>query len=120
MQVLTQYANGARGIYHFSGTTLLGPGKQIHLFGSLGTIKIQFGEHDRVFLGRKVDSEPREITIPPEKMGGWRVEAEFVAAIRGEDSVRRTSFPEGLRYMAFTEAVSRSAQTGQVVSIAIT
>ena len=110
VQVLTQYPAGTRGIYRFSGTTLLGPGKQIHLYGSLGTIKILFGGHDRVFIGRKVDTELREITIPPEKLGGWRVEAEFVGAIRGEEPVRRTDFAAGLQYMEFTEAVARSAQ----------
>ncbi|MBS0203442.1 MAG: Gfo/Idh/MocA family oxidoreductase [Planctomycetes bacterium] len=117
VQVLTQYASGARGIYHFSGTTLLGPGKQIHLYGSLGTIKILFGEHDRVFVGRKVDTELREITVPPEKLGGWRVEAEFVAAIRGEGPVRRTDFAAGLQYMEFTEAVSTSARDGMPVNL---
>ncbi len=117
VQVLTQYASGARGIYHFSGTTLLGPGKQIHLYGSLGTIKILFGEHDRVLVGRKIDAELHEITIPPEVLGGWRVEAEFVAAIRGEEPVRRTDFATGLQYMEFTEAVSRSAQSGSPVTL---
>jgi len=117
VQVLTQYASGARGIYHFSGTTLLGPGKQIHLYGSLGTIKIQFGARDRVFVGRKVDTELREITIPPEKLGGWRVEAEFVGAIRGEEPVRHTDFATGLQYMEFTEAVARSAQSGAAVTL---
>lgn len=117
VQVLTQYANGARGIYHFSGTTLLGPGKQIHLYGSLGTIKVLFGEHDRVLVGRKVDTELREITTPPEVLSGWRVEAEFVAAIRGEEPVRRTDFATGLQYMEFTEAVSRSAQSGSPVTL---
>lgn len=117
VQVLTQYPNGARGIYHFSGTTLLGPGKQIVLYGSLGTIKILFGDHDRVFVGRKIDSELREITIPPEKLGSWRVEAEFIGAIRGQEPVRRNDFATGLQYMEFTEAVARSAQSGSAVSL---
>ena len=117
VQVLTQYAGGAHGIYHFSGTTLLGPGKQIHLYGSLGTIKILFGEHDRVLVGRKVDTELREITIPQEVLGAWRVEAEFVAAIRGEEPVRRTDFAAGLQYMEFTEAVARSAQSGSRIPL---
>ena len=117
VQILTQYPNGARGIYHFSGTTLLGPGKQVHLYGSLGTIKIHFGEHDRVLVGRKVDTELHEVKIPPEKLGGWRVEAEFIAAIRGEAAVRRTTFAAGLEYMEFTEAVGRSAQSGLPVSL---
>lgn len=119
VQVLTQYANGARGIYHFSGTTLQGPGKQIHLFGSLGTIKILFGEHDRVFVGRKVSAELNEVTIPPENLRSWRVEAEFIAAIRGEEPVRRTDFSAGLQYMEFTEAVARSAQSSLPVTLPI-
>jgi len=117
VQVLTQYASGARGIYQFSGTTLLGPGKQIHLYGSLGTIQIRFGERDRLFAGRKVDSELREIVIPPDKLGGWRAEAEFIGAIRGIESVRRTDFATGLQYMEFTEAVAQSAETGQAVTL---
>lgn len=117
VQVLTQYANGARGIYHFSGTTLLGPGKQIHLYGSLGTIKLLFGEHDRVLVGRKIDAELREITIPPENASGWRAEAEFIAAIRGEGIVRRTDFAAGLQYMEFTEAVSTSSRNGLPVTL---
>lgn len=120
VQILTQYASGARGIYHFSGTTLLGPGKQIHLYGSLGTIKMFFGERDRVLVGRKVDTELREITIPPEKLGGWRVEAEFIAAIRGSEPVRRTTFADGLRYMEFTEAVANSAKSNLPVALPLT
>ena len=95
----------------------MGPGKQIVLYGSLGTIKILFGEHDRIFIGRKVDTALREITIPPERLGGWHVEAEFVAAIRGTEPVRRNDFATGLQYMEFTEAVSRSAQTGSAIAL---
>lgn len=117
VQILTQYANGARGIYHFSGTTLLGPGKQIVLYGSLGTIKILFGEHDRVYYGRKIDTEFREIQIPAEKLGGWRVEAEFIGAIRGEEPVKRNDFATGLKYMEFTDAAVRSAQSDAPVTL---
>ena len=109
VQVLTQMPGGARGVYHFSGIDLHGPGKQIHLYGSSGTIKITFGAQERVFIGRVADSRLRELTIPPEKLVGWRAEAEFISAIRGEESVRRTDFATGLQYMEFTEAVSRSA-----------
>jgi predicted dehydrogenase len=120
LQVLTQYEGGIRGMYQFSGVELLGPGKQIHLYGSLGTIKVMFGERERVFIGRKVDTELRELTIPPSKLGGWRAEAEFVGAIRGIEPVRRTDFATGLRYMEFTEAVDRSARSGQSVALPLT
>ncbi len=109
VQVLTQMPGGARGIYHFSGIDLHGPGKQIHLYGTSGTIKFTFGAEERVFIGRVGDARLRELTIPSEKLGGWRTEAEFIGAIRGEESVRRTDFASGLHYMEFTEAVAMSA-----------
>ena len=52
-----------------------------------------------------------------DKQGTWRVEEEFVNAIRGKEKVVLTSFEDGVRYMEFTEAVTRSAQTGQAVSL---
>ena len=46
-----------------------------------------------------------------------QVEEEFVAAIRGEGSIRRTTFEQGVRYMEFTEAVTRSIQSGCTVKL---
>jgi predicted dehydrogenase len=109
VQVLTQYDGGARGLYHFSGVTLFGPGKQIHLYGSRGTLKYLISPQEQLLCGRGGDSELRAVTIPPEQRGGWRVEAEFVGAIRGSEKVRLTDFATGVRYMEFTEAVARSA-----------
>ena len=53
--------------------------------------------------------EIEEIRQQIAKRGGWRVEAEFVGAIRGYEKVRFTDFATGVKYMEFTEAVSRSA-----------
>ena len=117
VQILTQMPDGARGIYHLSGINLHGPGKQIHLYGCSGTIKIVFGNREQVFIGRVGDKSLRELTIPPEIQGAWRVEAEFIGAIRGEEPVRRTDFASGLQYMEFTEAVARSAALGLPVDL---
>lgn len=117
VQALTQIPGGARGIYHFSGIDLHGPGKQIHLYGSSGTIKVTFSDQERVYLGRVGVPELRELVIPPAKLGAWRVEAEFIGAIRGEEPVRRTDFASGLQYMEFTEAVARSAASGAPVEL---
>ena len=117
VQILTQLSGGARGIYHFSGIGLHGPGKQIHFYGSSGTIKVLFGASEKVLIGRTGDPQLRELVIPPETQRGWRVEAEFVAAIRGQEPVRRTDFASGVRYMEFTEAVARSAATGVSISL---
>lgn len=119
VQVLTELPNGGRGIYHFSGVALFGPGKQIHLYGSAGTIKVQFGPgaEERVWLGRRGDAELRPLEIRKEHLGRWRVEEEFVGAIRGEEPVRLNPFETGLSYMRFTDAVAQSASSQQAVNL---
>lgn len=120
VQIVTQLANGARGIYHLSGTVLHGPGNQIHLYGSLGTIKIEFGETERVWIGRANEREMRLMEQPADNRGGWRVEAEFIGAIRGQEPVRFNSFSTAFDYMEFTEAVAISAESGRAVELPLT
>ena len=48
--------------------------------------------------------------MPTEKQQSWRVEVEFVNAIRGLEPVRLTTFKDGVAYMEFTEAVARSGR----------
>lgn len=117
LQVLTELEGGARGIYHISGIDLLGPGNQIHMYGSRGTIKVEFGSEERVFVAHKGDEQFQRLELPEEKRGGWRVEAEFIGAIRGEETVRFTDFETGVRYMEFTEAVHRGIQTNVPVQL---
>lgn len=119
VQVVTQYASGARGLYHFSGMALFGPGKQIHLYGSGGTIKVMFGpgNAERLYAGRPGDSQLLDLEVPLSELGRWRVEEEFVRAIRGLEPVRLNTFEVGLRDLTFTDAVMRSAQGGQPVDI---
>jgi predicted dehydrogenase len=119
LQIVTQLANGARAIYHLSGTILHGPGKQIHLYGSLGTIKIEFGKTERVWIGRPTEPEMRIVEPTPDKKGGWRVEAEFIGAIRGEEPVRFCTFASAYDYMEFTEAVAISAESGRAVELPV-
>lgn len=45
------------------------------------------------------------------------MEEEFVAAIRGQEKIRLTTFEQGVRYMQFTEAVTRSIQSGATVRL---
>ena len=62
----------------------------------------------------------QEVHISEDKAGSWRVEEEFIAAIRGTEKVQRTTFATGVRYMEFTQAVAMSYQTGQAVSLPLT
>jgi predicted dehydrogenase len=119
VQVLTQLAGGGRGLYHVSGVALFGPGKQIHLYGGSGTLKVVFGADgaEAVYASRCGDDALTPLDIPPERRGRWRVEEEFIRAIRGEEEVRLNSFATGVKYMEFTEAVARSAQSGLPVDL---
>ena len=123
VQVVTQLAGGGRGgpggrgLYHLSGVALFGPGLQLHLYGSRGTIKLEIAPRERLLIGQGGDAELREVNIPPGQRGGWRVEAEFIGAIRGEEAVKFTDFETGVQYMEFTEAVHRSAVSGLPVEL---
>ena len=86
----------------------------IYLFGCEGTLRLT-GE--KLFGGRRGDESLTEIPIADSDRGEWKVEAEFVAAIRGEREVTHTTFADGLHYMQFTEAVARSLQSGRLETV---
>jgi predicted dehydrogenase len=123
VQVLAALENGARAAYHLSGATPYGQGMGITLYGSDGALRYDLaadrirGASRRRGAGPGQAHELQEIPIPPEKEGGWRVEADFVAAIREGSPVEFTDFASGVRYMEFTEAVALSAQRGEVVEL---
>ena len=117
VQILTQLPGGGRGIYHISGAVLFGPGKQIHLYGRNGTIKYLISPKEELWCGRVGDSDLKRIDLTPEHQGRWRVEEEFINAIRGKETVHLTDFATGVAYMEFTEAVARSAATAQCVRL---
>lgn len=117
LQIVTEMKGGARGIYHFSGIALFGPGHQIHMYGSHGTIKLVLTPQEQILIGRVGDAELKQIEIPAEQAEGWRVEAEFIGAIRGEERVRLNDFRTGVNYMEFTEAVAGSASLNSPVDL---
>jgi predicted dehydrogenase len=121
VQVLSVLESGARVVYQLSGVTPIGGGTSIRLFGSDGVLHYDL-EADRLTGLTKADrtggtTALRDIPIPPEKRGGWRVEADFVDSIRTGAPVRFTSFAAGVAYMEFTEAVARSAESREAVEL---
>ncbi len=116
VDIIAELARGAMAGFRFSTVAGLAPRQEVWLFGSEGTLKPDF-QNGQLYGGRRSDAQLAEIAVPPEKRGSWRVEQEFVNAIRGREKVRRTTFEDGLRYMEFTEAVIRSAQSGQSLSL---
>jgi predicted dehydrogenase len=123
VQVLAILENGVRASYHFSGVTGFGQAAEIQLFGSEGVLRYDL-LGDRLFgasraLGAKTGNllELPEIDIPPQKQMAWRVEEEFVQAIREGTPIQFTDFATGVSYMEFTEAVALSAEQGAAVDL---
>jgi predicted dehydrogenase len=117
VDILAELGGGAVGHLRFSAVTALAPPAEVWIFGSDGTLRLE-ADARRVSGARRGETALREIPIPPERRVGWRVEEEFVNAIRGREKVSRTTFEDGVRYMAFTDAVAHSAATGQAVDVA--
>ena len=117
VNVLCEMACGAQADLSWSSVSGLQTGTELWLFGSEGTLHVKGPPMSTLYGGRRGDTELREIPIPQEKRGSWRVEEEFINAIRGEEKVTRTPFDVGVQYMEFTEAVTRSAQSGQAISL---
>ena len=113
--ILCELANGAQAHMRFSTATGLSTGNEVWLYGSEGTIRVD--HRFNVYGGKRGDPGLSEIENPESMQASWRVEEEFANAIRGTETITRTPFDVGLHYMEWTEAVTRSAQTGQAVAL---
>jgi predicted dehydrogenase len=116
VDILAQLRSGAVAHLRFSSVTGLAPASEAWIYGSEGTLRLE-ADALRLTGARRGESALREIPVPPKTRIGWRVEEEFVNAIRGREKVTRTGFEDGVRYMEFTDAVTRSATTGQTVEV---
>jgi predicted dehydrogenase len=117
VDILATLAKGAVAHLRFSSVTALALPAEVWVFGTGGTLRLE-ADAKRLSGGRRGDRELREIPIPADRRIGWRVEAEFVTAIRGAEKVSRTTFEDGVRYMEFTDAVARSAESGRAIDVA--
>lgn len=116
LEILATLRDGAVARLRFSSVAALGPASEVWIFGSDGTLRLD-AEGKRLFGGRRGDKELSEIAIPAARRVGWRVEEEFVNAIRGREKVARTTFEDGVRYMEFTDAVASSLALGRAVDV---
>jgi predicted dehydrogenase len=89
----------------------------VHIFGTDGTIRLRqpLGGTLALSAGKRGQGALEPMQIDPAKRGGWRVEEEFVNAIRGRERVTHTDFFTGVKYMEWTTAVSRSLREERAV-----
>ena len=110
------------GQMRFNVSTVVGHapyGAEVYLFGTVGTLllRLENGGPMSLWAGNRADSGLSEVKIDPAKSSGWRVEEEFINAIRGLEPVTHTDFVTAVKYMEWTDAVTRSIRTGETVSL---
>jgi len=119
------------GKYHLTHSTVLGGGPiaDVWIFGTEGTLHLYDNKSSSEVSSDNSFSMAIEVTnfkekgkweklnIEPQNVGSWRVEEEFVNAIRGKEQITHTSFQDGIKYMEFTDAVRESWETGSEIKL---
>jgi len=117
LTVLCTFDNGAKGVLEFSGIDALAPGDRLEIYGSVGTLTYDFGS-DVVQAGKLGERALQIVDLAPELEGEWRVEEDFLAAVKSKGRVRpRPNFEEGVRYMRVVQAVADSRARNEWVEI---
>jgi predicted dehydrogenase len=115
VQVFGQWANGLAGSMEWSGVAQFAPDETLMIYGRHGTLVYNFTK-DEILGARRGDKELQLLTIPPDLVGGWTVEKDFIEAVlRGGHP--EPSFETGVQYLEFTEAVNLSARGGHAVEL---
>ena len=97
--------------------SLRGHGNAAHFFGTDGTLEIDFTKQKMEI--RDMAGVARPVEIAPSERDEWRVERDFVAAIRGQQIDEQTDLATAVRYMRFVDAVHESSWSGERVVLAI-
>ena len=117
LTVLCAFDNGAEGVLEFSGIDALAPGDRMEIYGNSGTLTYDFGS-DVVQAGKIGDRGLHVVDLPSELETEWRVEEDFLAAVKSKGRVRpHPTFEDGLRYMRVVQGVADSRARNEWVTI---
>jgi predicted dehydrogenase len=110
------------GQYRLAMSSVIGlaPARtEVYIFGSEGTLALITDKPggSRLLYGARGDKALAPVTVDPALKGAWRVEEEFVNAIRGKEPVTHTDFLLASKYMEWTDAVEESIRTRQRVGL---
>src|SRR3984957_8457689 len=88
------------------------------IFGGKGTLAFitPNDAEPNLQLGKK-GGAMAALAIDPAKLGAWRVEEEFVNAVRGREGVTHTDFVTAVKYMEWTDAVALSMRERREVQL---
>jgi predicted dehydrogenase len=108
LNVLCHFENGAEGVLEFSGVNAMAPEDRLEIYGDQGILTYDFA-NDIVQAGKFGEKKLQTIEIPRDLESSWRVEEDFLAAVKSKGRVRpNPDFEEGVRYMRVVQAVADS------------
>ncbi len=113
IDVLYELVNNAQVHLRISAISGLSTGNYTWIYGTKGTIYTN--QERKIFFGKAGDDKLAEVPNPREAQARYRVEEEFINAIRGIEEVKMNTFEMGVQNIEFVEAVYRSSKTGQAV-----
>jgi predicted dehydrogenase len=117
LTVLCVFQNGAEGVLEFSGVNAHAAGDRIDIYGDKGTLVYDFAT-DIVQVGKVGDKDLRVIDLTPDLLTEWRVEDDFIAAVKSKGRIRPgPDFEDGVRYMRVVQAVADSRARNEWVEV---
>ena len=117
LSVLCRFENGAEGVLEFSGINALAHGDRLEIYGSAGTLTYDFTS-EVLQAGKASDRALHTVDVPTELEGVWRVEEDFLAAVKSKGRVRpHPNFEDGIRYMRVVQGVADSRARNEWVPI---
>jgi predicted dehydrogenase len=117
LNVLCVFENGAEGVLEFSGVHAGAANDRLRIFGDRGALLYDF-TNERVRSVKYGGREMEDLDVPKELVTEWRVEDDFISAVKTKGRVRpRPSFEDGVRYMRVVQAVADSRAANEWVPI---
>ena len=114
--VIAGFPGGVVATFAVAGYGRPDPVNGATLVGTSGVLRVDMAG-SRLELAPAGAAAFDEVAIPDEELWSWRVEADFVGAIRDGEPVRLTDFATGVRYMEFIDAVHEADRTGQRLAL---
>lgn len=116
LNVLCTFENGAEGVLEFSGINVSDETDRVEIYGDKGTLNYDFGT-DKISAGKHGSREFHEVDIPADLTSEWRVEDDFIAAVKSKARIHlHPDFEDGVRYMRVVQAVADSRATNEWVA----
>src|SRR5712671_5667472 len=117
LNVLCVFDHGAEGVLEFSGVYAGAPMDRLRIYGDRGALVYDF-TNERIRSIKYGGRELEDVDVPKELITDWRVEDDFINAVKSKGRVRpRPNFEDGVRYMRVVQAVADSRARNEWVPI---